>query len=69
MKNRLDAGYHLGVVAITAETPEVLPGITDSSHPQRRKWEKRSINTVVDVLENASLLSASFTPEDVKSKI
>uniref|UniRef100_A0A8B9QU23 NIMA related kinase 3 n=1 Tax=Anas platyrhynchos TaxID=8839 RepID=A0A8B9QU23_ANAPL len=23
-----------------AETPEVLPGITDSSHPQRRKWEK-----------------------------
>lgn len=68
MKNRLDAGYHLGV-AITAETPEVLPGITDSSHPRRRKWEKRSINTVVDVLENASLLSASFTPEDVKSKI
>ncbi|NWZ27993.1 NEK3 kinase, partial [Asarcornis scutulata] len=50
-----------------AETSEVLPGITDSSHPQRRKWEKRSFNTVVDVLENASLLSASFTSEDVKN--
>ncbi|XP_068529990.1 serine/threonine-protein kinase Nek3 isoform X1 [Anas acuta] len=50
-----------------AETSEVLPGITDPPHPQRRKWEKRSFNTVVDVLENASLLSASFTSEDVKN--
>ncbi|NXK53705.1 NEK3 kinase, partial [Chauna torquata] len=50
-----------------AETSEVFPGVTDLSHPHRRQWEKRTFNTVVDVLENASLLSSSFTSEEVKS--
>ncbi|KFP32572.1 Serine/threonine-protein kinase Nek3, partial [Colius striatus] len=49
------------------ETADVLPGITDLSHPHRRQWEKKTPNTVVDVLENASLLSFSFTPEEAKS--
>ncbi|NWU70031.1 NEK3 kinase, partial [Pterocles burchelli] len=50
-----------------AETSDVLPGITDLSHPHRRQWEKRISSTVVDVLENASLLSSSFTSEEAKS--
>ncbi|NXH94895.1 NEK3 kinase, partial [Pachycephala philippinensis] len=45
----------------------VLPGGTDLSHAHRRQWEKRLSNTVLDVLENASLLSSSFTPEDTES--
>ncbi|KFQ95427.1 Serine/threonine-protein kinase Nek3, partial [Nipponia nippon] len=49
------------------ETSNVLPGITDLSHPHRRQWEKRISNTVVDVLENAPLLSSSFTAEEAKS--
>ncbi|KFV39695.1 Serine/threonine-protein kinase Nek3, partial [Gavia stellata] len=49
------------------ETSDVLPGITDLSHPHRRQWEKRISNTVVNVLENASLLSSSFTSEEAKS--
>ncbi|NXC47006.1 NEK3 kinase, partial [Penelope pileata] len=49
------------------EASEVLPGITDVSHPHRRQWEKRTFNTVVDVLKNASLLSSSFTAEDIKN--
>ncbi|NXD09879.1 NEK3 kinase, partial [Nothocercus nigrocapillus] len=49
-----------------AETSEDPPGITDLSHPQRRQWEKKIPNTVVDVLENASLLSSSFTSEESK---
>ncbi|NXR05196.1 NEK3 kinase, partial [Sagittarius serpentarius] len=49
------------------ETSDVLPGITDLSHPHRKQWEKRISNTVVDVLENASLLSSSFTSEEAKS--
>ncbi|KFU97044.1 Serine/threonine-protein kinase Nek3, partial [Pterocles gutturalis] len=49
------------------ETSDVLPGITDLSHPHRRQWEKRISNTVVDVLENVSLLSSSFTSEEAKS--
>ncbi|KAF1607901.1 Serine/threonine-protein kinase Nek3, partial [Eudyptes chrysolophus] len=49
------------------ETSDVLPGITDLSHPHRRQWEKKISNTVVDVLENASLLSSSFTSEEAKS--
>ncbi|NWH53885.1 NEK3 kinase, partial [Fregata magnificens] len=49
------------------ETSDILPGITDLSHPHRRQWEKRTSNTVVDVLENASLLSSSFTSEEAKS--
>ncbi|XP_076220286.1 serine/threonine-protein kinase Nek3 isoform X2 [Aptenodytes patagonicus] len=49
------------------ETSDVLPGITDLPHPHRRQWEKKISNTVVDVLENASLLSSSFTSEEAKS--
>ncbi|NWI23189.1 NEK3 kinase, partial [Sula dactylatra] len=49
------------------ETSDILPGITDLSHPQRRQWEMGISNTVVDVLENASLLSSSFTSEEAKS--
>ncbi|XP_031955570.1 serine/threonine-protein kinase Nek3 isoform X4 [Corvus moneduloides] len=45
----------------------VLPGSTDLSHAHRRQWEKRISNTVLDVLENASLLSSSFTPEETES--
>ncbi|NXD95114.1 NEK3 kinase, partial [Chaetorhynchus papuensis] len=45
----------------------VLPGSTDLSHAPRRQWEKRISNTVLDVLENASLLSSSFTPEETES--
>ncbi|XP_064908880.1 serine/threonine-protein kinase Nek3 isoform X5 [Columba livia] len=42
-------------------------GTTDLSHPHRKQWEKRISSTVVDVLENASLLSSSFTSEETKS--
>ncbi|NWZ62241.1 NEK3 kinase, partial [Acrocephalus arundinaceus] len=42
-------------------------GNTDLSHAHRRQWEKRISNTVLDVLENASLLSSSFTPEETES--
>ncbi|XP_051463910.1 serine/threonine-protein kinase Nek3 isoform X3 [Apus apus] len=49
------------------ETSDVLPGMTDLSHPHRKQWEKRISNTVVNVLENASLLSSSFTSEEAKS--
>ncbi|XP_057875068.1 serine/threonine-protein kinase Nek3 isoform X2 [Melospiza georgiana] len=42
-------------------------GSTDLSHAHRRQWEKRISNTVLDVLENASLLSSSFTPEETES--
>ncbi|XP_069738026.1 serine/threonine-protein kinase Nek3-like [Phaenicophaeus curvirostris] len=50
-----------------AETSEVAQGITDLLHPHRRQWEKRISSTVVEVLENASLLSSSFTSEEAKS--
>ncbi|NXL94209.1 NEK3 kinase, partial [Alectura lathami] len=49
------------------QTSEVLQGNTDLSHPHRRQWEKRTFSTVVDVLENASLLSSSFTSEEVEN--
>ncbi|NWR14701.1 NEK3 kinase, partial [Emberiza fucata] len=49
------------------EVSAVLPGSTDMSHAHRRQWEKRISNTVLDVLENASLLSSSFTPEETES--
>ncbi|NXG83680.1 NEK3 kinase, partial [Stercorarius parasiticus] len=49
------------------ETSDVLPGITDLSHPHRRQWEKRISSTVMHVLESASLLSSSFTSEEAKS--
>ncbi|NXQ34910.1 NEK3 kinase, partial [Alaudala cheleensis] len=42
-------------------------GSTVPSHAHRRQWEKRISNTVLDVLENASLLSSSFTPEETES--
>ncbi|NXL71006.1 NEK3 kinase, partial [Leptocoma aspasia] len=45
----------------------VLPGSTELSHAHRRQWEKRISSTVLDVLENASLLSSSFTPEETES--
>ncbi|NWW85667.1 NEK3 kinase, partial [Rhynochetos jubatus] len=48
-------------------TSDILPGITDLSHPHRRQWEKGISKTVVDVLEKASLLSSSFTSEEAKS--
>ncbi|NWV13475.1 NEK3 kinase, partial [Ptilonorhynchus violaceus] len=48
-------------------TSAVLPGNTDLSHAHRRQWEKRISSTVLDVLENASLLSSSFTPEETES--
>ncbi|NXA26162.1 NEK3 kinase, partial [Ibidorhyncha struthersii] len=49
------------------ENSDILPGIADLSQPHRRQWEKRIPSTVVDVLENASLLSSSFTSEEAKS--
>ncbi|NXS78630.1 NEK3 kinase, partial [Erpornis zantholeuca] len=49
------------------EASAVLPGNTDLSHAHRRQWEKRISNTVLDVLENAPLLSSSFTPEETES--
>ncbi|NXT52466.1 NEK3 kinase, partial [Pluvianellus socialis] len=49
------------------ESPDILPGITDLSHPHRRQWQKRISSTAVHVLENASLLSSSFTSEEAKS--
>ncbi|XP_071594574.1 serine/threonine-protein kinase Nek3 isoform X1 [Heliangelus exortis] len=49
------------------ETSDVLPGVTGFSHPHRKQWEKRVSSTVVDVLENASLLSSSYTFEEAKS--
>ncbi|NWU47349.1 NEK3 kinase, partial [Dromas ardeola] len=49
------------------QTSDALPGITDLSNPHRRQWEKKRSSTVVDVLENASLLSSSFTSEEAKS--
>ncbi|NXU89222.1 NEK3 kinase, partial [Xiphorhynchus elegans] len=49
------------------QTSAVLAGKTDLSHAHRRQWEKRVSNTLLDVLENASLLSSSFTPEETES--
>ncbi|NWH32930.1 NEK3 kinase, partial [Chloropsis hardwickii] len=49
------------------EASAVLSGSIDVSHAHRRQWEKRISNTVLDVLENASLLSSSFTPEETES--
>ncbi|NWH75565.1 NEK3 kinase, partial [Piaya cayana] len=50
-----------------AETSEVAQGITDLSGPRQRQWEKRISSNVVEVLENTSLLSSSFTSEEAKS--
>ncbi|OWK56843.1 Serine/threonine-protein kinase Nek5 [Lonchura striata] len=54
-------------VTIVISASAVLPGSTDLSHAHRRQWEKRISHTVLDVLENASLLSSSFTPEETES--
>ncbi|XP_032298001.1 serine/threonine-protein kinase Nek3 isoform X3 [Coturnix japonica] len=50
-----------------AETLEALSGVTDLTHLHRRQWEKRTFSTIVDVLENAPLLSSSFTSEENKN--
>ncbi|NWS17781.1 NEK3 kinase, partial [Pachyramphus minor] len=52
---------------VTIEIYGCLAGNTDLSHAHRRQWEKRISNSVLDVLENASLLSSSFTPEETES--
>ncbi|NXD24331.1 NEK3 kinase, partial [Spelaeornis formosus] len=44
-----------------------VPGSTVLSHAHRRQWKKMISNTVLDVMENASLLSSSFTPEKTES--
>ncbi|NXF09809.1 NEK3 kinase, partial [Smithornis capensis] len=62
-----DACYHPFFGTITIKTSYLLPGNTNLAHAHRRQWEKRISNTVLDVLENASLLSSSFTPEETKS--
>ncbi|XP_067419161.1 serine/threonine-protein kinase Nek3 isoform X2 [Emydura macquarii macquarii] len=49
------------------ENCEVLPKNANLPSPHRRQWEKGVSNTVVNVLENASLLSSSFTSEEDKS--
>ncbi|NXX30888.1 NEK3 kinase, partial [Nicator chloris] len=56
-----------GLIEGTREQRRSYKGATDLSHAHRRQWEKRISNTVVDVLENASLLSSSFTPEETES--
>lgn len=56
-------------VTIPISASAVLLGNTDLSHGHRRQWEKRMSNTVLDVLENASLLSSSFTREETESKV
>uniref|UniRef100_A0A8C3SHR4 non-specific serine/threonine protein kinase n=1 Tax=Chelydra serpentina TaxID=8475 RepID=A0A8C3SHR4_CHESE len=45
----------------------VPPRNANLPSPHRRHWEKGVSNTVLNVLENASLLSSSFTAEDDKS--
>ncbi|NWW75840.1 NEK3 kinase, partial [Climacteris rufus] len=54
-------------ISFQEATSAVLPGNTDLSHAHRRQWEKRMSNNVLDVLENASLLASSFTPEETES--
>ncbi|KFQ32455.1 Serine/threonine-protein kinase Nek3, partial [Mesitornis unicolor] len=49
------------------ETSDVLPGTTGLSHPHRKQWEKGVASTVLDVLENTSLLSSSFTFDESNS--
>ncbi|NWR31157.1 NEK3 kinase, partial [Tachuris rubrigastra] len=49
------------------EVSAFLAGNTDLSHAHRRQWEKKISNTVLDVLENASLLSSRKKPEETES--
>ncbi|NXU09687.1 NEK3 kinase, partial [Pardalotus punctatus] len=48
------------------EVSAVLLGSTDLSHAHRKQWEKSMCNTVLNVLENASLLSSSFSSEETE---
>uniref|UniRef100_A0A8D0GQ73 non-specific serine/threonine protein kinase n=1 Tax=Sphenodon punctatus TaxID=8508 RepID=A0A8D0GQ73_SPHPU len=41
-----------------------LPRKTTLPSPQRQQWEKGASSTAVNVLENAPLLSSSFTPKE-----
>ncbi|XP_043388439.1 serine/threonine-protein kinase Nek3 isoform X3 [Chelonia mydas] len=52
---------------VSSENCEVPPKNANSPSPHRRHWERGVSNTVVNVLENASLLSSSFTAEEDKS--
>ncbi|XP_030420096.1 serine/threonine-protein kinase Nek3-like [Gopherus evgoodei] len=51
------------------ENCEVPPKNANLPSPHRKHWERGESNTVVNVLENASLLSSSFTAEEDESKI
>ncbi|XP_057223396.1 serine/threonine-protein kinase Nek3 isoform X2 [Malurus melanocephalus] len=42
-------------------------GSTDVSHAHRKQWEKRMCSSVLDALENAPLLSSSFTSEETEN--
>ncbi|NWV67731.1 NEK3 kinase, partial [Malurus elegans] len=59
-----DAGYGLFVTILTSA---VLPGSTDVSHAHRKQWEKRMCSSALDALENAPLLSSSFTSEETEN--
>ncbi|XP_030420000.1 serine/threonine-protein kinase Nek3-like isoform X1 [Gopherus evgoodei] len=49
------------------ENCEVPPKNANLPSPHRKHWERGESNTVVNVLENASLLSSSFTAEEDES--
>ncbi|XP_026509259.1 serine/threonine-protein kinase Nek3-like [Terrapene carolina triunguis] len=52
---------------VSSENCEVPPKNANLPSPHRRHWERGVSNTVVNVLENASLLSSSFTAEEDES--
>ncbi|XP_038242741.1 serine/threonine-protein kinase Nek3 isoform X4 [Dermochelys coriacea] len=52
---------------VSSENCEVPPKNANFPSPHRRHWERGVSNTVVNVLENAFLLSSSFTAEEDKS--
>uniref|UniRef100_A0A8C5T1H8 non-specific serine/threonine protein kinase n=1 Tax=Malurus cyaneus samueli TaxID=2593467 RepID=A0A8C5T1H8_9PASS len=54
-------------VTTTILASAVLPGSTDVSHAHRKQWEKRMCSSVLDALENAPLLSSSFTSEETEN--
>ncbi|XP_050805347.1 serine/threonine-protein kinase Nek3 isoform X2 [Gopherus flavomarginatus] len=49
------------------ENYEVTPKNANLPSPHRKHWERGESNTVINVLENASLLSSSFTAEEDES--
>uniref|UniRef100_A0A674K7J4 non-specific serine/threonine protein kinase n=1 Tax=Terrapene triunguis TaxID=2587831 RepID=A0A674K7J4_9SAUR len=57
----------LGRIKVSSENCEVPPKNANLPSPHRRHWERGVSNTVVNVLENASLLSSSFTAEEDES--